>query len=93
MSTSPLQDAFLRELAETFVVTQRRTADRLESATDAAGRVQVIRDELRGLYHGILVMFDGGTALADRGLIRIVDETGAEFDRALHEIGFRYWPA
>ena len=55
-------------------------------------RDKIIRDELRGLYHGILVMFDGGTVLSDLGLIRIVDEAGRPFDRNLHEIGFRHWP-
>jgi hypothetical protein len=53
----------------------------------------VIRDALQGLFHGILVIFDGGTRLADQGLVRIIDEDGVAFDRFLHEIGFRYWPS
>ena len=31
-----------------------------------------------------------GTALADRGLIRIQDEGGVEFDRYLHELAFSH---
>ena len=85
----------MRELAETFVATQRRITRRLSHLpdTNAAARDAIIRDELRGLYHGVLVIFDGGTALADQGLIRIVDEDGLAFDRFLHEIGFDYWPS
>ena len=95
VSTSPLQAPFLRELADNFVATQRRIARRLSQlpGTDAAARDAVLRDELRGLYHGVLVIFDGGTALADQGLIRIVDEDGLAFDRLLHEVGFDYWPS
>ncbi len=52
----------------------------------------VVEDELRGLYHGLLVIFDGGTALADEGLVSVVDEDGVVFDRHLHEICFGYWP-
>jgi hypothetical protein len=47
---------------------------------------------MRGMYHGILVMFDGGTSLADEGLVSIVDEDGMPFQRWLHEICFSYWP-
>jgi hypothetical protein len=59
-----------------------------ENPSDTAA---IIKDELRGLYHGLLVIFDGGTALADEGLIQIVDDEGIEFDRYLHEICFGYW--
>ncbi len=94
MNKSPLQESFLRELAENFVATQRRITSRLAKSPglDAAERDKIIRDELRGLYHGVLVIFDGGTALADQGLIQIVDEDGLTFDRFLHEVGFSYWP-
>ena len=47
---------------------------------------------MRGLYHGLFVIFDGGTVLADEGLVWIVDKDGEPFDRLLHEICFRYWP-
>ena len=95
MSMSPLQEPFLRELAETFVATRRRISKRLAEAEplDTKSREEILRDELRGLYHGVLVAFDGGTPLADEGLIRIVDESGFEFDRFLHEIAFSYWPS
>ena len=95
MNKSPLQEVFLRELAENFIATQRRVTRRLAKlpGADAAGRDAIIGDELRGLYHGVLVTFDGGTALADHGLIRILDEDGSPFDRFLHEVGFDYWPS
>ena len=44
------------------------------------------------MLHGILVTFDGGSALAEKGLIRIVDENDDAFDRHLHELCFEYWP-
>jgi hypothetical protein len=53
----------------------------------------VVEDELCGLYHGLFVIFDGGTALADEGLISIVDEDGESFDRFLHEVCFAHWPS
>ena len=94
MSQSRLQDPFLRELAETFIATQRRINRRLAEAgvADADARDAIIRDELQGLFLGVLVMFDGGTALANLGLLRIVDEDGVAFDRFLHEIGPDYLP-
>jgi hypothetical protein len=94
MSVSQLQDVFLRELAETFAATRRRIVQRLEgiAPADVAARDAVVLEEMRGLYHGALVIFDGGTSLADRGLISIVDEDGVAFQRQLHEICFRYWP-
>jgi hypothetical protein len=50
-------------------------------------------DDLRRQeFLGVLVMFDGGTALADLGLVSIVDEDGVAFQRFLHEIGPRYLP-
>lgn len=92
MSKSRLQDPFLRELAENFSATQRRISRRLTQAggTDAGARDAIIREELQGLFLGVLVMFDGGTALANLGLLRIVDEDGVAFDRFLHEIGPDY---
>lgn len=89
MSKSRLQEPFLREVAEAFRATQARIVRRLANApTETAS---IIEDELRGLYHGMLVVFDGGTAFADEGLARIVDEDGVVFDRYLHEICFGYW--
>jgi hypothetical protein len=94
MSESRLQDPFLRELANTFRATQRRISRRLAEAgaIDAGERDAIIRYELQGLFLGVLGMFDGGTALADLGLVSIVDEDGVTFERFLHEIGPRYLP-
>ena len=91
MPTSDLQDPFLRELALTFQATRDRMLARLQEAGSGSAPRAVVDDELRGLFHGLLVIFDGGTALADQGLIRIVDESGVPFVRYLHEIGFGYW--
>ena len=52
---------------------------------------EIVRDEVRGPYHGNLVVLDGGSSLADTGLIKVVDDTGAVFDANLHEIGFRFY--
>jgi hypothetical protein len=94
VAESRLQNPFLRELADTFKATEARILRRFASIafSDAAGRAAILTDELRGLYHGVLVTFDGGTALANEGLISIVDEDGLPFIRHLHELCFRYWP-
>jgi hypothetical protein len=81
----------MREVAANFVATQARIARRLAGAS-LAEAAAVVEDELRGLYHGLFVIFDGGTALADEGLVRIRDDDGVEFDRFLHESCFSYWP-
>jgi hypothetical protein len=81
----------MREVAASFAATQARIARRLAGGPPGEAAA-VVEDELRGLYHGLFVIFDGGTALADLGLLRIRDDEGAEFDRFLHEICFRYWP-
>ena len=91
MSRSYLQDPFMCEVVANFVATQARIARRL-AGTPAGEAAAVVEDELRGLYHGLFVIFDGGTALADEGLVRIRDDDGVEFDRFLHEICFSYWP-
>lgn len=51
---------------------------------------RVVWDELRGTLHGFLVTLDGGSALADDGLIYIEDESGLRFDSHLHELAFSY---
>lgn len=71
----PIEESF-RELSADLSDEQKELLDR------------VFWDELRGVLHGFLVTLDGGTALADRGLIRICDEDGVEFDRHLHELAF-----
>ncbi|MDB5384928.1 MAG: hypothetical protein JWM11_574 [Planctomycetaceae bacterium] len=81
----------MQDVAETFRATQQRLARRL-SEVSSAQCAAIIEEELRGLYHGLFVIFDGGTVLADDGLIQIIDEEGLEFDRFLHEICFGYWP-
>lgn len=82
----------MKELVVTFKATLARIERRMQDCGDNDEIASVVRDELRGLYHGILVTFDGGSALADEGLIRIVDEKDVAFDRYLHELCFDYWP-
>jgi hypothetical protein len=93
MPLSPLQDIFLKELAANFQATRLRIVRRLSAlpATDTPAADAIIQNELQGLYHGILTIFDGGTSLADHGLLQIVDDQGAPFARNLHEICTRYW--
>lgn len=90
MSRSRLQEPFMREVVATFRATQDRIVRRIAEAP--SGARSIVEDELRGLFHGLFVVFDGGTSLADEGLISIVDEDDERFDRFLHEICFRYWP-
>ena len=82
----------MREYAETFIATRNRLLGRLADAPIGQS-ASIVEDELRGLYHGLLVIFDGGSALANTGLISIVDEDGEPFDRFLHEICFGFWPS
>ena len=91
MSRSRLQEPFMRDIAAAFVATKARIARRIAEAPTAAQ--EIVEDEMPGLDHGLFVIFDGGTVLADEGLVWIVDEDGEPFDRLLHEICFRYWPA
>jgi len=90
MSRSRLQEPFLREVAATFRATKARIARRIAEAPAEAS--SIVEDEMRGLYHGLFVIFDGGTALADEGLVSIVDDDGESFDRFLHEVCFAHWP-
>jgi hypothetical protein len=87
---SPLQEPFLRELAAAFRATQDRMARRL-CESEPGEHSNIVAEELKGLYHGLLVILDGGTSLADLGLISIVDENGIPFARGLHEPYADYW--
>ena len=89
---SKVQDAFLAEYVDNFIATARRLERRLSECEDSSQTSEVVTDELRGLCHGLLVIFDGGTALAEKSLVGIVDEDGVMFDRYLHEIYFEHWP-
>lgn len=91
MSRSRLQDPFLKELAATFKATSQRIQKRLAESS-VIDHDEIIDDELRGLYHGVFVVLDGGSALADEGLVSLVDEDGIAFDRYLHELCFEHWP-
>lgn len=92
MTRSPMQELFMREWAKLFIAARAGILNGIKdkSADDAEA---AITDSLQGLYHALLVTFDGGTSLADHGLIQIVDEDGIPFDRYLHEICFSYWPS
>lgn len=92
MALSRLQEPFVLEVAATFRSTQDRIARRLSSALPGDATA-IVEDELRGLYHGLFVILDGGTALAEEGLVSVVDEDGVAFERFLHETCFGYWPS
>ncbi|MEZ6058463.1 MAG: hypothetical protein R3C01_17315 [Planctomycetaceae bacterium] len=95
MADSYLQDEFLRVFADGHRATAKRIVSRLMAAgipPELEARVtDIVQDEVRGLYHGSLVVFDGGSSLADHGLIKIVDDEGTAFARRLHEIGLRVY--
>lgn len=82
----------MKELVAGSKATLARIERRMQDCGDNDEIALVVRDELRGMLHGILVTFDGGSALAEKGLIRIVDENDDAFDRHLHELCFEYWP-
>jgi len=92
---SYLQDEFLRVFADGHRATARRIAARITklgvSPELQRGITAIVEDELRGAYHGNLVVFDGGSSLADHGLIKIVDDQGTPFARNLHEICFAFY--
>lgn len=95
MPNSYLQDEFLRVFAVGHKATENRIVSRLVSLGIPAELHEqvkdIVQDEVRGLYHGNLVVFDGGSSLADRGLIKIVDDENTPFETHLHEIGFKYY--
>jgi len=95
MSDSYLQDDFLRVFADGHRATAKRIVSRLASLgipPELHEQVrEIVHDEVRGLYHGSLVVFDGGSSLADHGMIKIVDDEGTPFVTHLHEIGFRHY--
>jgi hypothetical protein len=95
MQDSYLQEEFLRVFADSHRATAQRIVSKLMAAGIPSGeetRVrEIVQDELRGLYHGSLVVFDGGSSLADHGLINIVDDKGMAFSSRLHEIGFEVY--
>jgi hypothetical protein len=95
MPDSHLQDEFLRVFADGHRATVNRIVSRLASLgmqPELHEKVrEIVHDEVRGLYHGGLVVFDGGSSLADHGIIKIVDDEGTPFTTHLHEIGFSYY--
>lgn len=95
MSDSYLQDEFLRVFADGHRATVKRIVSRLELLgipPELHKQVrEIVRDEVRGLYHGSLVVFDGGSSLADQGMIKIIDDEGTPFINHLHEIGFNHY--
>lgn len=56
MSSSRLQAPFMQDVAETFRATQSRLVRRL-SESPSAKAATIIEEELRGLYHGLFVIF------------------------------------
>jgi hypothetical protein len=96
-ANSELQQEFLRVLALGHRATAGRIMTRLVTAglpRDLLERCQdIVSDELRGLYHGNLVVLDGGSSLADHGIINLVDDKGQLLVKHLHEIGFDVYDA
>lgn len=92
MSKSEIQEEFLNELADNI----RASRCRIKKATAKWGLnsqvsshlEELIWEELQTVAHSFLVSIDGGTSLAEKGLISIFDEHGNEFDNYLHELFF-----
>ena len=95
MSESHLQKKFLHIFADGHKATANRIVSRIAalglSAHSQNQISEIVHKELRGLFHGNLVLFDGGSSLADHGLIKIIDDEGSSFARNLHEIGFNIY--
>ena len=95
MPDSYLQDEFLRVFAAGHKATSKRIVSQLAPLgipPEFHERVsEIVHREVRGLYHGSLVVLDGGSSLADHGMIKIVDDEGTPFVTHLHEIGFRHY--
>src|SRR5438128_733563 len=95
MPDSYLQDEFLRVFADVHRNTARHIVSRLSSLgipPELYEQVRtIVHDAVRGLYHGSLVVLDGGSSLANHGMIKIVDDEGTQFVTYLHEIGFRHY--
>jgi hypothetical protein len=91
MPHSYLQDEFLRVFADGHRATAGRIVSRLEALGIPSAFHEQIREivhnEVRGLYHGSLVVFDGGSSLANHGMVKIVDDEGTAFATHVHEIG------
>jgi hypothetical protein len=87
---SALQTQFLNEVIDGIVAAYKRLDHILKDIpiglADKEKMKEKLRDELSGVAFGICVILDGGSGLADNGLIRIIDEEGNTFDRNLHEI-------
>jgi len=81
----------MQEVAASFRATKVRIMRRLVEAPNDAS--SILEHELRGLYHGLFVILDGGSALAEQGLVHLNDQDGRPFDRFLHEICFGSWPS
>ena len=88
---SRLQQPFLRLLCQDF----HRVALDITELVKINSPQQVeekVTDLMKGLLHSTCCIFDGGSPLADLGLIDIIDEDGVPFDKHLLEICMCFWP-
>lgn len=92
MDKSPLQEIFLKEIVDGMRASRQRIINTLNELKLDAEQIQKLDEEIwseiKGLSHGILVSIDGGSAMADDGLVSLIDEEGMAFDRYLHELLF-----
>jgi hypothetical protein len=63
----------------------RRLAAVLSEANAVDDFVYAVRACVEGCAHSLLVTIDGGTALAEKGLIDLVDAEGNSLGAGLHE--------
>ncbi len=95
MNKSYIQDSFIDVFAEGHTATVKRInhkIDSLDLSDDVKSQIsELITDEIKGLFHGSLVVFDNGSNLADEGMIRIIDEDGIPFQSNLHECAMDFY--
>ena len=87
---SQLQHEFLLELLNLVRSSRKRIVLGLRNlgVENQEAIDQLVWDELKTIVHSFLVTLDGGTELAEKGLITITGDDGIEFDSFLHELVF-----
>lgn len=66
------------------LATYERLGDALGGRTDDLRLV--LAEAMQGLLHSALTTLDGGTASAEIGRVRLVDDSGEELAEGLHEL-------
>lgn len=81
---SEFESDFMHVLCDSHRATAERILRRIRDSESTATET-IIREEIRGLLHGTMVVLDNGSSLADHTTIKIFDEIGDQFSPRLHE--------